>query len=58
MLHELSGTATSGLPSRWLFPWKYWYAREAPRKWVLLQLKYQKSEDGIEQAALTNGLCG
>ena len=43
LLHELSGTATSGLPPRrWLFAWKYWYARQAPRKWTLLQLKYQK----------------
>jgi hypothetical protein len=58
VLHELSGTATSGLPRRWLFAWKYWYARQAPRKWALLQLKYQKSENEIEQAALTNGLCG
>lgn len=41
-LHELSGTATSALPRRWLFAWKYWYARQAPRKWTLLQLKYQK----------------
>src|SRR6201999_127296 len=36
LLQELSGTATSGLPRRWLFAWKYWYARQAPRKWVLL----------------------
>ena len=43
LLHELSGIATSGLPPRrWLFAWKYWYARQAPRKWTLLQLKYQK----------------
>jgi hypothetical protein len=58
LFHELSGTTTSGLPRRWLFAWKYWYAQQAPRKWVLLQLKYQKSENEIEQAALTNGLCG
>ena len=58
LLHELSGTTTSGLPRRWLFAWKYWYAQHAPRKWTLLQLKYQKSENEIEQAALTNGLCG
>ena len=42
VLHELSGTATSGLPRRWLFAWKYWCARQAPRKWTLLQLKYHK----------------
>jgi hypothetical protein len=58
LLQELSGTATSGLPRRWLFAWKYWCARQAPPKWTLLQLKYQKSENEIEQAALTNGLCG
>jgi hypothetical protein len=58
LLHELSGTATSGLPRRWLFAWKYRYARQAPRKWALLQLKYQESKNEIEQAALTNGLCG
>jgi hypothetical protein len=58
MLNELSGTPTSGLPRRWLFAWKYWYARQAPRKWPLLQLKYRKSENEIEQAALTNGICG
>jgi hypothetical protein len=48
LLHELSGTATSGLPRRWLFAWKYWYARQAPRKWALLLLTYQKSENEIE----------
>ena len=42
LLHELSGTATSGLPRRWLFAWKYWYARQAPRKWTLLQFTHQK----------------
>ena len=55
LLHELSGTTTSGLPRRWLFAWKYWYVRQAPRKWALLQLKYQKSRNEIEQAAPTNG---
>jgi hypothetical protein len=42
LLHELLGTATSGLPRRWFFAWKYWYARQAPRKWTLLQLTHQK----------------
>ena len=42
LLHELSGTATSGLPRRWLFAWKYWYARQAPRKRTLLQLTHQR----------------
>ena len=57
LLYELSGTATLGLPRRWLFAWKYWYARQAPRKWTLLLLKYQKRVSEIEHAALTNGFC-
>jgi hypothetical protein len=42
LLHELSGTATPGLPRRWLFAWKYWYAQQAPRKWTLLQFTHRK----------------
>jgi len=45
LLYEFSGTPTSGLPRRWLFAWKYWCARQAPRKWTLLQLKYQKERE-------------
>ena len=30
-----------------VFAWKYWYARQAARKWALLQLKYRKSENEI-----------
>ena len=61
LLHELSGTATSGLPRRWLFPWKYWCARQAPSKVdaFAAQVSERSEENEIEQAAaLTNGLCG
>jgi hypothetical protein len=42
MLHELPGATTPPLPRRWLFAWKCWYARNAPRRWALLRLKHQK----------------
>jgi hypothetical protein len=42
LLHELRGATTSRLPRRWLFAWKCWYLRKAPRKWALLRLKHQK----------------
>jgi hypothetical protein len=41
VLHDLHGATTSRLPRRWLFGWKCWYARNAPRKWALLRLKHQ-----------------
>ena len=42
LLCRLSGNATVPIPRRRLFVWKCWYARHAPRKWALLQLKHQK----------------
>ena len=39
LLHELHGATTSRLARRPWFAWKYWYARHAPRKWAVLQLK-------------------
>src|SRR4029453_10211914 len=49
LLHELSGTATTGLPRRPLFAWKYWYAQQAPRKWTLYSSRIRKSENEIEE---------
>jgi len=51
LLHELSGTTTSAQPRRWLFAWKYWCARQAPPKWTLLQLRYEKGLDPDSQIA-------
>jgi hypothetical protein len=40
VLHELRGARTSRLLRRWLFAWKCWYARNAPRKWALSRLTH------------------
>jgi hypothetical protein len=38
-LRRLSGDTMASLPRRRFLAWKYWYARNAPRKWALLRLK-------------------
>ena len=58
LLDELSGPARSGLPRRWLFAWRYWYARQLLESGRFYSSSIRKSENEIEQATLTNGLCG
>ena len=42
LLHELPGSAPGPLRKSLLVRWKCWCARHAPKKWIILQLKYGK----------------
>ena len=42
LLHELRGSATGSLRRTLVLRWKCWYARHAPRPWIILRLKYGK----------------